>query len=380
MADLSPLSGVTVLDLSRLLPGAVLARMLVDLGARVIKIEDPGAGDPMRSAPPIVEGVGAGFRAFLRGTESVCLDLRSAEGQAGLRRLARRADVLVESFRPGTMERWDLGPDRLSAVNAGLVTVSLSGFGGGSPRVAHDLNLMAASGLLSLLPDAGDGAIPTVQIADVTTGMLACSAVLAALLGRHRSHRGMHLDQPLAAGPLPFLTWPLADAAAGSPGLPATVLAGQAAAYAVYTCEDGAHLAVGAVEPKFWAEFAEAIGLPDLAGDGLTVGAEGAAVRARVAARLAERPRAAWLEAIEGRNLPINPVNDLAGATQDPDYSSPPRAGRTPTPSGSHAGTGPWLPAWAPEGLLPAPALGADSERVLAEFGVACAARASAHP
>lgn len=375
MAPVSPLAGTIVLDLSRMLPGAVLARMLVDLGARVIKIEDPGLGDPMRSAPPLVDGVGAGFRAFLRGTESVCLDLRSEAGQAALRKLAKQADVLVESFRPGTMERWGIGPDRLAAGNGGLVTVALSGFGQGSPRVAHDLNLMAASGLLSLLPEAGDGRIPQVQIADVTTGMLACSAVLAALLARHRTHRGLHLDQPLAIGPLPFLTWPMADRAAGSPGLPATVLAGEAAAYGVYACGDGAHLAVAAIEPKFWAEFAEVLGLPDLAGEGLAAGPDGAAARARVAARLAERPRAEWLAAIAGLNLPITPVNDLAAAAADPDYGSAPRLGRTPTPSGGQPGTGAWLPAWPSPELRPVPPLGADTARVLAEFGVADAGR-----
>ncbi len=369
MAPVSPLAGTVVLDLSRMLPGAVLARMLVDLGARVIKIEDPGMGDPMRSAPPLVDGVGAGFRAFLRGTESVCLDLRSEAGQAALRKLAKQADVLVESFRPGTMERWGLGPERLAATNGSLVTVSLSGFGQDSPRVAHDLNLMAASGLLSLFPDACDGRIPQAQIADVTTGMLACSAVLAALLARHRTHRGMHLDQPLAIGPLPFLTWPTADRAAGAPGLPATVLAGEAAAYGLYTCADGARLAVGAIEPKFWAEFAEVIGLPDLAGEGLAVGADGAAARARVAARLAERPRADWLAAIAHLNLPISPVNDLTAAAADPDYGATPRLGRIPTPSGGLPGTGAWLPAWGPPDLRPVPALGADTARVLAEFG-----------
>lgn len=376
MTALAPLSGIVVLDLSRMLPGAALARMLVDLGARVIKVEDPGVGDPMRSAPPLVDGVGAGFRAFMRGTESVGLDLRSPDGQAALRKLARQADVLVESFRPGTMERWGLGPDRLAALNAGLVTVSLSGFGGGSPRVAHDLNLMAASGLLSLLPDGADGRIPQVQVADVTTGMLACSAVLAALLLRHRTHRGMHLDQPLAAAPLPFLTWAAADHAAGAPGLPATVLAGDAAAYGVYACADGRKLAVGAIEPKFWAEFAEVLGLPDLAGAGLTVGPAGADARARVAARLAEKPRDAWLAAIADRNLPINAVNDLDEASADPDYGQPPRRGAIPAPSGDRPGPGAWMPAWAPDGLRPAPALGADSARVLAEFGVPAAAGA----
>lgn len=348
-----PLEGMLVLDLSRMLPGATLARLLLDLGARVIKIEDPGAGDPMRSAPPLLDGVGAGFGAFLRGIESVCLDLRAAEGQAALRALAARADVLVESFRPGTMARWGLGVDALAALNPGLVTVALSGYGEGSPRVAHDLNLVASSGLLDLLgPEPGT--LPQTQIADVTTGLLACTGVLGALLQRQRTGRGLHLDQPLAAGPLPFLTWARADHQAGGPGLPATELAGQAAGYAVYTCADGGRLAVATVEPKFWAELAALVGLPSGPLDGLAVGEAGRRTREALAAILATRPRAAWLDLLEGRNLPVTAVHDLAEGLADPDY-----AGAT------------WLPAFPPGDRQPVPPLGADTARVLAELGVA---------
>ncbi len=114
-----PLEGYLVVDLSRMLPGAVLARQLLDLGARLIKIEEPGTGDPMRQVPPQVEGIGVGFATFFRGAESVALDLRSTEDAEHVRRLAGRADVLVESFRPGTLENWGLGWDDLSPTNRG---------------------------------------------------------------------------------------------------------------------------------------------------------------------------------------------------------------------------------------------------------------------
>ncbi len=136
--QLLPLDGITVLDLSRLLPGGILARQLIDLGVRLIKIEEPGVGDPMRMVPPVVGGVGVGFAALLRGAESVCLDLTTAEGQARLRRLAARADVLVESFRPGTMASWGLGYDELTETNPRLVWCSLSSFGRGD-AVRHRL-------------------------------------------------------------------------------------------------------------------------------------------------------------------------------------------------------------------------------------------------
>lgn len=366
--DILPLTGTLVLDLTRMLPGAVLTRSLVDLGARVIKVEDPHAGDPMRSAPPLVEGVGAGFRAFMRGTESICLDLRLPEGAHALRQLARHADVLVESFRPGTMERWGLGRDRLTALNAGLVTCALSGFGSAHPGVAHDLNLVGQSGLLSKL----GGQMPAVQLADVTTGLLATSAVLAALLRRHRTHRGQHLDQPLAAAPLPFLTWAWADAGtpAETPALLGTLLAGEGASYGIYHCADGLELTVGAIEPKFWAELAQLLGLDDLAGSGLAVGEAGEAVRARAAERFATRPRAAWLALAAERNLPLAPVLSASEALEDPIYAG--MRADVPLPSGGTLPSPrPYIAGGASNGLRPAPRLGEHTEAILAEFGLA---------
>ncbi|MDB5095608.1 MAG: CoA transferase [Cyanobacteria bacterium RYN_339] len=364
-----PLEGTIVLDLTRMLPGAVLTRMLVDLGARVIKVEDPGMGDPMRSAPPIVEGVGAGFRAFMRGTESVCLDLRSPEGAAGLRQLAKQADVLIESFRPGTLERWGVGYDRLSALNAGLIYCSLSGFGTDSPRVAHDLNLVGLSGLLAKFPGTE---MPHVQLADVTTGLLASSAVLAALLQRHRTHRGMRLDQPLAAAPLPFLTWAWADAGAPAgetPALLGTLLAGDGASYGVYECADGLKLVVGAIEPKFWAELAQGLGLAELAGAGLAVGEEGARVREAAAAAFKAQPREHWLAFAEARNLPVTAIHTADEGFHEPGYQARQEAGPLPG-GGTLTSAAPYLPSFAHPPARPAPRLGADTDRILAEFGV----------
>ncbi|MFZ5785471.1 MAG: CoA transferase, partial [Acidobacteriota bacterium] len=124
-----PLDGVNVLDLTRMLPGAVLARTLIDLGASLTKIEDPGVGDPYRHVPPVVGGTGAGFAVCYRGARSAALDLASSAGAAALLRLSRHADVLVESFRPGTLEAWGLGHQRLTATNPALVVCSLSSFG-----------------------------------------------------------------------------------------------------------------------------------------------------------------------------------------------------------------------------------------------------------
>lgn len=348
-----PLEGMLVVDASRMLPGAVLARLLLDLGARLVKVEAPGGGDMLRGIPPLVEGTGAGFRALLGGAESVCLDLRSPEGAAALRRLARRADVLVESFRPGTLERWGLGYDSLAEENPRLVQCSLSSFGSAGAaagRVGHDLNFLAESGLLE---ERGGGGMPRVQLVDVSAALLASSAVLAALLRRASTGRGMRVEQPLAAAPLPFLAWPRADRAAGGGEARETMLGGGIPAYRLYRCGDGERVALGALEPKFWTSFVEMLDLPELAPDGTDAGERGARAAAAVAARLAEHPREHWMSLAEGRDLPLSRVRSTAeAAARDPYY----------------ADAASFLPGFpSPSPLPPVPRPGADTERVLAE-------------
>lgn len=362
-----PLAGTVVLDVSRMLPGAVLVRNLVDLGARVIKIEDPHAGDPMRITPPLVRGTGVGFLAFFRGVESVTLDLKTPAGAATLRKMARHADVLVESFRPGTLDRWDLGYERLAAQNPGLVVVSLSSFGSEGPdagRIGHDLNFTAVTGFLSELPP---GDLPRVQVADVSAGLLAVSSTLAALLLKHRSGRGLHVEQPLVAGPLPFLTWSFAEVGAGGGGVLDGILAGRCPAYRTYGCADGARVALGAIEPKFWEALCEMAGIPEHASDGLDTGEAGADAAAHLAGAFASRSRADWMELARALGIPLTPVNDLATARDElaarMERTSLPGGGVMATPAAFLGLPGLKRP------HAPAPALGADTGRVLHELG-----------
>lgn len=363
-----PLAGTLVLDVSRMLPGAVLARTLVDLGARVVKVEDPRSGDPMRVTPPLVGGTGAGFLAFFRGVESVALDLKSPAGAAALRKMARHADVLVESFRPGTLERWDLGYERLASLNPGLVVVSLSSFGSEGPdagRIGHDLNFTAVTGFLSELPP---GDLPRVQVADVGAGLLAVSSTLAALLLRHRTGRGVHVDQPLVTGPLPFLAWSFAEVGTGGGGVLDGILAGRSPGYRTYRCADGERVALGAIEPKFWAALCEMAGIPEHAGDGLDTGEAGADAAARLSAVFGSRPRADWLALSEVLGIPLTPVNDLAAARDAlagrMERTSIPGGGVMPTPAAFLGVPGLRRP------HAPAPALGADTSRVLHDLGL----------
>src|SRR5690606_29496324 len=198
----APLANTRVVDCTRMLPGAVLARNLIDLGARLIKIEDPRGGDPMRHTPPLVGGIGVGFCVYYRGAESLRLDLRTPEGLARLRRLLARADVLLESFRPGTLAGWGLSFDEIEREFPRLVSCSLPAYADDDRRVAHDLNLTGLTGLLGQLPGSrlsygGGEDIPRVLMADVITGLLATSSVLAALLGRASTGIGVRIQQPL---------------------------------------------------------------------------------------------------------------------------------------------------------------------------------------
>jgi alpha-methylacyl-CoA racemase len=363
-----PLDGLVVVDLSRMLPGAVLARLLLDFGARLIKVEEPGIGDPMRQVPPLVGGVGIGFAAFLRGAESVVIDLRSADGADHLCRLAGRADVLVESFRPGTLEGWGLGWDDLSPANRGLVWCSLSSFGrapGLSDRVANDLNLSAMAGVLDLV----GGRVPRLQLADVTSGLLAASSILAALLARCRDGRGRRLEQPLAAGPLPFLTWSRLELAVGGGGVLDTLLGGSCPCYRIYRCGDGALISLAALEPKFWAAFVDLIGAEEILGAAFALGEDGARTASAVEHALAAHPRDHWLSEAERRGLPLGPVHGLDEAMAEPAYAGAGLTEATPLPGDVTAdGVGPWNVGLGETPARPAPLLGEHTAAILKEF------------
>ena len=372
-----PLEGVVVVDASRMLPGAVLARMLIDLGATLTKIEDPRAGDLMRLTPPLVgDGVGVGFAVYLRGAESVALDLRSADGAAALRHLAAGADLLLESFRPGTLDKWGLALDALRAANPRLITVSLPGYPRGDD-IGHDLNFTARSGLLSRLgapPDLPPTGVPALQFADVTAGTLACASILAALLARARTGRGQHITQSLAQAPLHFLTWAWAEAqaaaAAGDAPMTPLLLGGRCAAYRTYRCADGLDLAVGCLEPKFWLTFCQIVGLPELAAVGLDLGPAGADAIARVAAHLGAAPRQRWLDLLAPHGLPVTPVHDLPAALRDPRFADDGVLEATPLPGGGAlTALGPSLASVARTPARPAPALGEHTRVALERVG-----------
>ena len=363
-----PLADMLVLDLSRMLPGAVLARQLIDLGARLIKVEEPAVGDPMRQVPPQVEGVGVGFAAFLRGAESMALDLRTDADV--VKSLVARADVLVESFRPGTLEEWGLGWNDMSPLNPRLVWCSLSSFGCAPEvrgRVAHDLNFSAMEGVLDLV----GGRVPRLQLADVTSGLLAASSIMAALLARTHSGSGQRIEQPLAAGPLPFLTWSWLERASGGGGVLDTLLGGSCPCYRLYRCGDGGNVSLAALEPKFWAAFVELIGAAELADSAFALGEDGSRTAAAVEKALAAHPRDHWLRLAGEAGLPMGPVHGLDEAMSDPTLAAAGLFETTPLPGGASArGVGPWNVGLGITPHRPAPRVGEHTAAILAEFGI----------
>src|SRR5688572_18299423 len=272
---MSALSGLKVLDLSRLLPGGFCSLLLADFGADVLKVEDTGMGDYVRWSPPYHEGAddsakSALFLSLNRGKRSIRLNLKDEAGREVLLRLVREHDVLLESFRPGVMDRLGVGYERLREENQRLVYCAITGYGQDGPfalRAGHDTNYLARIGLLDLTGDP-DG--PPVQsggqIADLGGGaLMAAFGILAALRERERSGEGQLVDVSMTDGALSWLAMDAARHLAGGapPRRGRVELAGGLLCYRPYRCADG-WVAFGALEPKFWRAWCEGIGRPEL--------------------------------------------------------------------------------------------------------------------
>jgi alpha-methylacyl-CoA racemase len=267
----APLTGLRILDLSRLLPGPYGTELLAGLGAEVIKVEDPRGGDYLRSIPPFVDGQSAHFLSLNHGKKSLAVDLKQPAGLAAFLRLVPTADALLESFRPGTARRLGVGCDALRAIHPRLVYCSLSGYGQNGPyrdRAGHDLNYIALAGLLGLSGQAGGPpAIPPTQIADLSSGMMAALVILAGVISARATGQGRYLDVSMLDM---AVSWagahavPCQQANGKAPGREGLMLTGQAPCYHVYQTLDGGYMSLGAIEPQFWQAFCAAVHRPDL--------------------------------------------------------------------------------------------------------------------
>jgi alpha-methylacyl-CoA racemase len=299
-----PLAGLLVVDLTRYLPGPFASRELLELGARIVRLQAPG-GDPLAELAP------AWHEVLNAGKESVELDLK-ADPEAG-RALCSEADVVLESFRPGVAERLGIGPADLPDR---VVYCSFTGFGAGDLRAGHDLNYQGWAGLLADTAPA----MPPVQVADLAGGALrAVAQILAALLEREHTGRGRHLTISLTRG-----AHELAAHRLGGEPVP-RLLTGGLACYRIYATADGRHLTVAALEPRFFHRLCELLGRPELAERQWDPDQEPLA--AELAEAFAARPLATWLELFDGEDVSVGPVATLEEAAA--------QLGRRPSAAGS---------------------------------------------
>ncbi len=371
-----PLDGVRVLDLSRLLPGPYATLVLADLGADVVKVEEAPGGDYLRWMPPLAGEQSGFFHALNRSKRSLCLDLKRPEGAAAFRRLARRFDVVVESFRPGVMDRLGVGYAALKAEHPGVILCSISGYGQDGPyrdRAGHDIDYCATAGVLALNGPPEQPLPLGVQVADVAGGSWpAVAGVLAALVRRAATGEGSHVDVSMTDGALAMLALQLGAAAArGSPPRRAgAMLTGGSACYGVYRTRDGRFVALGALEPKFFRSFCEAAGRPELAERQFED--DGRGPREELAALFATRTRDEWARLGEAADCCLSPVLEGDEPARDPQLLARGLFLSVETPWEGRAMASLRTPvrfAGAEPAPRPAPRLGADGERVLAEAG-----------
>ncbi len=320
-----PLAGIRILDFSNLLPGPMATLILAEAGADVIKVERPPLGDEMRAyAPPFGDASG-NFALLNRGKQSLCADLKDDDDRSHVRELARSADVLIEQFRPGVMDRLGLGYDDLSPGNPGLIYCSITGYGQSgvqAQKAGHDLNYMAETGLLGLTRGS-DGApvLPQVLAADIGGGAYpAVINILLALQGRAATGRGCHLDVAMCDNLFTFAYWGLSAGMAGGrwPRPCDSLVTGASPRYQIYRCADGEYLAAAPIEERFWQTFCDRIALdPADRDDAVDPGA----TRQKVAARIAERTAAEWRAIFAGIDACVSVVASLEDATRDPAFS-----------------------------------------------------------
>lgn len=319
-----PLDGVVVLDATRLLPGPFCTQLLANLGADVIKIEDPALGDYMRSVPPLVGDTSYPFLMVNRGKRSVALDLRTRDGRAVLYRMAKKADVFVEQLRPHTVKALGIDYPRLRRANPDLVYCSFGGYGRTGPYAdlpGHDLNFAALAGILSVT--SGEGrrpAIPGVPVSDLASALLAAFSILASLHRRERFGGGEFVEVSIFDASVSLMVLNLAHYL-GTGLLPApgeTIVTGIFPSYNLYETRDGRWISIACVETKFWRRLCEVLGLEEHIDDQFAGGDVGREIAAKIAAAFRSRTLAEWTATLDGEGLPITPVLRMDEVVADP--------------------------------------------------------------
>jgi crotonobetainyl-CoA:carnitine CoA-transferase CaiB-like acyl-CoA transferase len=383
MTQALPLAGVRVLELTNFIAGPFCCAQLADLGADVVKVEQPGVGDNSRRSPPVVQGVdGAGFLTLNRNKRSVALNLKAPAGKAAFLKLAEHADVVVENMRPGTMDDLGLGPARLREINPRLIFCSVSGFGQTGPwkdRAGLDLIAQAASGLMSITGEPGGAPVKCgVPVADLATGLYGAISILAALCERDRSGEGQTIDLSLFECALALGVWETAlYFATGEVAEPLGSAHRASAPYQAFRCADG-YITIGATTPANWPAGCRALGLEHLIDDPRFSTQTNRKRNEKELAALIEevtvtQPREHWQRLMDEAGVPASPIHRYDEALAAPQTIARgmvaevehPKVGRHKlVTSPIHLGrTSPGQPA-------PAPLLGQHTRDLLIEAGL----------
>lgn len=374
------LDGTRVLDLTRLLPGGYTTQLLTEMGADVIKVEDPNEGDYARTQPPTTgEGVGALFTGVNRGKRSIVLDLKTADDREVLYRLVETADVFFEGFRPGVVDRLGVDYDTVKEYNPDVVYCSLSGYGQEGPysdRPGHDLNYAGVTGLLDMTrTDEGDRPpVPGFPMADLAAGLFASFAIVSQLLSQrlHPENAGNFIDVSMTDVGYSFSQVATLDALCGNDPRPGeTTLTGNYPCYGIYETADDRYVTLGALEPKFWTEFCTVVDRSDLVDEHLS---RDSSVREALDEELRElfrgRSRSEWAATFEGTEVPFGVVNTPRETLSDPHLER-----RDLASTGPEGRSVPHLsfPASVAEGLdetpIEYPAHGEHTDEILRELG-----------
>ncbi len=363
----SPLIGLRVVDLSRHLPGPLTARLLADLGARVIKIEEPRVGDPVRDAPPLLKGQSSLAAMLLAGVESVALDLKNPAARGIAERLMGEADILLESFRPGTLARFGWAPEELRRRYPKLVICSISGWGQTGPlakRAGHDLTYEAMAGLLAPLSPSIPPAAP---LADLAGAWSATTAILAALLARARTGEGTWIDASLYDAGLHsnLVAWAAESGEAREVGEP-LALTGGLPCYAIYETADREKVAFAPLEPHFWKRFCAAVERADLEGHQYD---RSPRFRRKLERLFASRTRQEWNDLFEREDLPASPILSARAAREHP-HAQERDVLRNAADGLPRVGFPARFDGERPRGNETVPTLGEHTEAVLQEHGI----------
>ncbi len=318
------LSGIRVLDLSRLLPGPYCSMMLGDLGAEIIKVEEPGRGDYIRYYLPKLKAESAFFLALNRNKRSMTLNLKSERGKKIFIDLVKNVDVVLESFRPGVMEKLGIGYKKLQKSNPKIIVCSISGYGQDGPyaeKAGHDINYLSIAGITGLTKTKdGKPVIPGIQIADIGGGMMAAYCILAAIIDREKTGKGQYIDISMTDAAMTWSTMYLgkyfADGKIPKPS--SELLTGQFACYNIYKTKDGGYMSLGALEPQFWSAFCKAIGMEDMIPRQMDEGEKAEKLISEVKKVFLEHTKDEWIELLKDVDCCCEPVNSFDEMLSDP--------------------------------------------------------------